>query len=276
LIVNIRLQVRQLFRGLGVGLCQGVLSVAIASVAVATLAPPVFAQEKLRISTEGTYPPWSYQDSQGKLLGWDIDIANALCAKMKVQCEIMAQEWDGIIPALLAKKHDAIVASMAMTPARAERVAFTNKYKDVISQFVARKDSISDVTPAGLKGKKIGVQRGSAQHKWLEQVGYDKTADVKLYEKTTDAELDLVAGRVDTIIGNKTTMFVGFLKKPEAKDMVFVGAEFKGGLFGDGAGIALRKEDVALRERFNKALDEIRADGTYDAISRKYFPFKLM
>ncbi len=90
------------------------------------------AQEKLRIATEGTYPPWSFKDAQGNLQGWDVDIANALCAHMKVQCEISAQDWDGIIPSLLAKKYDAIVASMAMTPPRRERVAFTDKYKDVI------------------------------------------------------------------------------------------------------------------------------------------------
>jgi arginine/ornithine transport system substrate-binding protein len=253
-----------------------VVQATLLCLAVLAFQGQAWAQEKLRISTEGTYAPWSFQDAQGKLMGWDIDIANALCAKMKVQCEISAQEWDGIIPALLAKKHDAIVASMAMTPARRERVAFTNKYKDVISQFLAPKNTISDTSPQGLKGKKIGVQRGSAQQKWLEAEGYNKTAEIRLYERTTDSELDLVAGRVDVIVGNKTTMFVGFLKKPEAKDMVFVGPELRGGVLGDGAGIALRKEDVALRERFNKALDEIRADGTYDAITRKYFPFKLM
>lgn len=252
------------------------LSTVIVGLAMAAISAPAFAQERLRISTEGTYPPWSFQDSQGKLMGWDIDITNALCAKMKVSCEITAQDWDGIIPALLVKKHDAIVASMAMTAVRRERVAFTNKYKDVISNFVAKKNTITDTSVAGLKGKKIGVQRGSAQHKWLEVEGYDKASEVKLYEKTTDAELDLVSGRVDVIIGNKTTMFVGFLKKPEARDMVFIGPELRGGVFGDGAGIALRKEDTALRDRFNKALDEIKADGTYDAISLKYFPFKLM
>lgn len=252
------------------------LAFVIASLTSAIISTPAFAQEKLRISTEGTYPPWSYQDAQGNLLGWDIEIANALCAKMKVTCEISAQEWDGIIPALLSKKHDAIIASMAMTPARAERVAFTNKYKDVISTFVAQKNSVTDTSLTGLKGKKIGVQRGSAQQQWLEQQGYDKVADVKLYEKTTDSEMDLVTGRVDVIIGNKTTMFVGFFKKPEAKNMTFIGPELRGGIFGEGAGIALRKEDTALRERFNKAIEEIRADGTYETISRKYFPFKLM
>jgi len=230
---------------------------------------------KLRIATEGTYPPWSYKDAQGRLVGWDIDIANALCEKMRVECEIVAQDWDGIIPGLTSKKFDAIVASMGMTEARKQRVAFTDKYKDVVSRFVARKGAIKDVSPDGLKGKKIGVQRGSIQAPFLEQ-NYGKTSDIRLYETVQAAELDLVAGRVDVIFGNMVTYHVGFFKEPAAKDYEFVGPEFKGGLLGEGAGIALRKEDPELLARFNKALAEIRADGTYDRITAKYFPFKLM
>ena len=234
------------------------------------------AQDKLRIATEGAYPPWNFQDAQGQLQGWDIDIANAVCAKMKVQCEIIAQEWDGIIPSLLAKKYDLIVASMAMTPARRERVAFSDKYKDTISQFVVRKGAVTGIKPSDFKGKRIGVQRGASQHKWLETEGYDKTAELKLYDKTTDVELDLLSGRIDAMIGNKATYFTGFFKKPEAKDFEFIGPDLAGGMLGEGSAIALRKEDVALLARVNKALAEIRADGSYDTISRKYFPFKLM
>ena len=111
--------------------------------AVVVGAAPVEAQTTLRIATEGVYAPWSYKDARGNLVGWDIEIASALCAKMQAKCEIAAQDWDGIIPGLLAKKFDAIVAGMSMTPARRERVAFTNKYKDVISTFVAKKGTIT-------------------------------------------------------------------------------------------------------------------------------------
>lgn len=230
---------------------------------------------KLRIATEGTYPPWSYKDAQGQLLGWDVEIANALCDRMKLQCEIIAQDWDGIIPGLTAKKYDAIVASMGMTEARKQRVAFTDKYKEVVSRFVARKGTVKDLSPEALKGKKIGVQRGSIQAPFLEQ-NFGKMADIRLYDTPQAAELDLIAGRVDLIFGNMVTYYVGFFKQPEAKDFEFVGPEFKGGLLGDGAGIALRKEDGELVARFNKALAEIRADGTYDRITAKYFPFKLI
>jgi polar amino acid transport system substrate-binding protein/arginine/ornithine transport system substrate-binding protein len=249
----------------------------VALLAAAMVAPGiVHAQTSmLRIATEGTYPPWSYKDAQGQLLGWDVEIAKALCDRMKLQCEIVAQDWDGIIPGLTAKKYDAIVASMGMTEARKQRVAFTDKYKEVVSRFVARKGPVKDLSPEVLKGKKIGVQRGSIQAPFLEQ-NFGKIADIRLYDTPQAAELDLIAGRVDLIFGNMVTYYVGFFKQPEAKDFEFVGPEFKGGLLGDGAGIALRKEDAELVARFNKALAEIRADGTYDRITAKYFPFKLI
>ncbi len=254
----------------------GRMLVAALSLAAAFALPAqALAQSTLRIATEGTYPPWSYKDASGKLLGWDVDIANALCEKMKVQCEIVAQDWDGIIPGLLAKKYDAIVASMGMTEARKQRVAFTDKYKDVSSRFVAKKGSIKDASPEGMKGKTIGVQRGSIQAPYLEK-NYGTLSTIKQYDTTQGPELDLVAGRVDAIFGNYVTYFVGFLKQPDGKDYDFVGPEHKGGMLGEGSGIALRKEDTELLARFNKALAEIRADGTYDKITAKYFPFKLM
>jgi arginine/ornithine transport system substrate-binding protein len=231
-------------------------------------------QSSLRIATEGTYAPWSFKDAQGHLRGWDVDIANALCEKMKAKCEIISQDWDGIIPALLARKYDMIVASMAITDERRKRVDFSNKYKDTISRFVSKKGSPSDVSPAALKGKSIGVQRGSIQAGYLSQ-NY-KESDIKFYDTTQAAELDLVAGRVDYIMGNMVTYFVGFMKTPEAKDFAFVGPDLKGGLLGDGNGIAVRKGESELLERINKALAAIREDGSYDRITSKYFPFKLM
>jgi polar amino acid transport system substrate-binding protein/arginine/ornithine transport system substrate-binding protein len=227
-----------------------------------------------RIATEGTYPPWSFKDSQGNLQGWDVDIANALCEKMKAKCEIIAQDWDGIIPGLIARKFDLIVASMAITDERRKRVDFSDKYKDTISRFVAKKGASPDVSPAALKGKTIGVQRGSIQAAYLTQ-NY-KESEVKFYDTPQAAELDLVAGRVDYIFGNMVTYFVGFMKTADAANFAFVGPEMKGGLLGDGNGIAVRKGDAAMLEKVNAALAAIRADGTYDRITAKYFPFKLM
>jgi lysine-arginine-ornithine-binding protein len=252
------------------------LPVALLTMAAVVVLPAVGQTTKLKIATEGTYAPWSFKDAQGKLQGWDVEIAFALCEKMKAECEVIAQDWDGIIPGLQAKKYDAIVASMSMTPKRREQIDFTNKYKDVVSTFVARRGTIADTSVEGMKGKRIGVQRGSSQHQWLQQTGYEKTATLVLYDTPQQAELEVISGRVDAMIGNKATYFTGFFKRPESKDFDYVGPALQGGVLGEGAGIGVRKGDDALRERFNKALVEIRADGTYDRISKKYFPFPLM
>jgi arginine/ornithine transport system substrate-binding protein len=231
-------------------------------------------QPSYRIATEGTYPPWSFRDADGRLQGWDVDIANALCEKMQARCEIVAQDWDGIIPGLVARKFDIIVASMAITEQRRQRVDFSDKYKETVSRFVAKKGAPADISPAALAGKTIGVQRGSIQASYLTE-NY-KSSILKFYDTPQAAELDLVAGRVDYILGNMVTYYVGFLKGPEAADFDFVGAELKGGLLGDGNGIAVRKGDTAMVGKVNAALAAIRADGTYDRITAKYFPFKLM
>ena len=239
--------------------------------------PAFSAGDTLRVATEGTYPPWSFKDSSGQLQGFDVDIANALCVQRKMKCQIVAQAWDGIIPGLQANRYDAIVASMSTTPERRKQVLFTNRYKDTTSSFIAAKDSgIKDVSPAGLKGKRIGVQRGSSQHQWLTANGYDKTASLVLYDDTRQPELDLVAGRVDLIIGNKATFYADFFKRPDSKDFAFVGPEFKGGILGDGNAIAVRLSDAELCSRINAALAAIMANGTYDQIRKKYFPFPLM
>jgi arginine/ornithine transport system substrate-binding protein len=232
------------------------------------------AQDLHRVATEGSYPPWSFKDSDGVLRGWDVEIATALCERMNVRCEIVAQDWDGIIPGLLARKYDLIVASMAITDQRRQRVAFSAKYKETISRFVARKGTAADVSPAALKGKVIGVQRGSIQAAYLSQTY--RQSDLKFYDTAQAAELDLVAGRVDYILGNMVTYHVGFLKTPAAANLAFVGPNLTGGLLGEGNGIAVRKEDTELLARINAALDTLRADGTYDRITAKYFPFKLM
>jgi len=233
-----------------------------------------FAQPSYRIATEGTYPPWSFKDAQGSLQGWDVDIAHALCEKLKAKCEVVAQDWDGIIPGLMARKYDMIVASMAITEQRRQRVDFSDKYKETISRFVAKKGTPEDISPSALKGKVIGAQRGSIQASYLTQ-NY-KDSDLKFYDTPQAAELDLVAGRVDYILGNMVTYFVGFMKTADAKNYGFVGPDLKGGLLGDGNGIAVRKGDTEMLAKVNAALAAIRADGTYDRITAKYFPFKLM
>jgi arginine/ornithine transport system substrate-binding protein len=205
----------------------------------------------VRIATEGTYAPWSFVDSSGKLTGWDVDIADALCDHMQVKCTVQAQEWDGIIPGLNAKK-----------------------YKNTSSQFAAKKGAIADTSPEALAGKRIGVQRGSIQDSFLTQ-NYPNSEIVR-YDKTTDVEMDLLSGRVDALLANRMTSMIGFLSKPEAAEFELVGKEYSGGLLGDGNAIALRKEDTELLAKVNAAIDAIVSDGTYDKITAKYFKFKLI
>lgn len=145
-----------------------------------------------------------------------------------------------------------------------------------MTRFVAKKGAITDTSPKGMTGKKIGVQKGASQHQWLEAKGYGKTATIVTYDTTQGPELDLLAGRIDAMIGNEVTYFVKFFKKPEAKGYEYVGPQIKGGILGDGSGIALRKGEDALRERFNKAIEAIVASGEYAKITKKYFPFPVM
>ncbi len=162
---------------------------------------------------------------------WDVDIANALCEKMKARCEIVAQDWDGMQPGLMSRKFDLIVASMAITRTAPPARAFSTKYKETVSRFVARKaDALfwRNVSPAeALKGKSIGVQRGSIQAGYL---SHDyKNSDLRFYDTPQAAELDLVAGRVEYIFGNMVTYFVGFAKPPEARNFAFVGRSSRAG-----------------------------------------------
>lgn len=228
----------------------------------------------LRIATEGTYAPWSFVDAQGNLTGWDVDIANALCDEMKVKCDIAAQEWDGIIPGLNAKKYDLIVAGLLVTEKRKQQVAFSNKYKNTTSQFVAKKGEYTDTSPAALAGKRIGVQRGSSQDGFLTE-NY-KDSEIVRYDKTIDPELDLVSGRVDLMIANRVTTLVGFLARPESEGFGLVGEAYSGGILGEGNAIALRKDDTELLKQVNSALEAIMSNGVYDKITAKYFDFKLM
>jgi len=231
--------------------------------------------KKVRIGVEGAYPPFSEVTPDGKLVGFDIDIANALCAEMKVECELVTQDWDGIIPALLARKYDAIVASMSITPERKEKVDFTSKYYNTPAKFVRKKGSGIEITEEGLKGKTVGVQRATIHDNFVTEV-YGDEVEVKRYGTQDEAYLDMVAGRVDLLLADSVAMQGGFLDTEDGKNYEFVGPDFSDPkYFGDGAGIALRKDDDDLREKLNQAIDAIRANGTYKKIQDKYFDFDV-
>jgi len=248
----------------------------IAATAIAALATGAQAQDKrtVKIGTEGAYPPFNSIDTEGKLVGFDIDIANALCEAANFECEFVIQDWDGIIPGLIAKKYDAIVASMSITDQRKEVVDFTDKYYNTPAKFVAAKGADLDISPEGLAGMAVGVQRATIHENFLR--GEFPEVEVRAYATQDEANADLVSGRVDLIMADSVALLEGFLKTDEGQDFEFVGPDYSDPKYhGEGAGIAIRKGEDDLRATFNEAIDKIRADGTYEAIAEKYFEFDV-
>ncbi|WP_348640461.1 ABC transporter substrate-binding protein [Mesorhizobium sp. B1-1-4] len=232
----------------------------------------VHAAEKIKIGTEGAYPPFNTITPDGKVEGFDIDIANALCAQMKVECEIVTQDWDGIIPALQAKKFDAIIASMSITEERKKQVAFTHKYYTTPLSLVALKDSdIASTEPAALTGKTVGAQAATTQANYAQDVYGKAGAEAKLYPTQEEAITDLQNGRLDAVLSDKFVL-MDWMKKASDGCCKMVG-DVKG--TETEAGIAVRLEDTALRDKLNAAIDAIVADGTYKKIQDKYFDFDI-
>ena len=253
------------------------LVIAIAVLALVLSAGTVQAKDwkKIRVGVEGAYPPFSYVTPEGELAGFDIDIAKALVAAMGKEIELVPQDWDGIIPALLARKYDAIIASMSITEERKKKVAFSNKYYNTPAKFVSAKGAMDEFSRENIKGKKIGVQRATIHDRYLTD-NYGKDVEIKRYATQDEAYLDLVAGRVDMLLADSVAISDGFLKKPEGQNYAFIGPDLNDPKwFGEGTGIAIRKQDKDLVEMFNKAIEQIRADGTYKKIQDKYFDFNV-
>lgn len=243
------------------------------TVLAAGLAAPTMAQtDKLRVGVEGNYPPFSMIAPDGKLQGFDIDIANAICAEMKADCTFVQQEFDGIIPALNARKFDLIVASMTITEARKKAVDFSDPYYDVPSRFIAKQGAFADHSPASLKGKKIVVLRNSPRAAYLAETYKD--SEIVLAGKETEVYMELAVGRADVAFGSSVVSGEAFLKKPEGKGYAQLGPAIRIGA-GSGVGIAVRKDDAALVGRINAALKAIKANGTYKKLADKYFDFDI-
>jgi arginine/ornithine transport system substrate-binding protein len=250
-------------------------AVFIAALAMGAAQAGAQDMKKVRIGVEGAYPPFSEVTADGQLVGFDIDIANALCAEMKVECELITQDWDGIIPALQARKYDAIIASMSITPERKERVDFTKKYYNTPAKFVRKKGSGIEITKESLAGKVVGVQRATIHDNFVTDV-YGDTVEVKRYGTQDEAYLDMVAGRVDLLLADSVALDGGFLQTDAGKDYEFVGPDYNDPqYFGEGAGIAVRKGEADLLGKLNAAIDAIRANGTYKAIQDKYFDYDV-
>ena len=226
------------------------------------------------ICVEGAYPPFSETSPDGSIVGFDIDIANALCAEIGVECNMLKTDWDGIIPALLEGKCDAIVASMSITPERQEVIDFTKKYYHTPALFVAKADAGFEDTPEGMAGKVVGVQRGSIHQGFME--GEFPDVELRLYGTQDEAHLDLAAGRLDAVMADSIAIDDGFLKTPAGEGFAFFGQEWAIPEYhGTGAGIGVRKEDTELRDSLTAAIEAIRASGQYDEIAARYFDFNV-
>ena len=228
----------------------------------------------IKIGTEGAYAPFNYHDAAGKLQGFDIDLVQALCDRMHAKCEFIAIQFDGIIPALQNGQIDAIATSMAITEKRKKVVDFTDRYWIRHARFLSCSSrKMEDISPAALKGVTIGTQQGTVSDDFLE-ANY-KDADVRLYKTMDDAYQDASAGRIDLVLAGEAVAY-DFMQKPAGKNCRYVGERLPDGkFFGAGCGIAVRKTDPDLRDKFNAALKEVLADGTYQKINAKYFPFSI-
>ncbi|EPF00181.1 ABC transporter substrate-binding protein [Rhizobium grahamii] len=230
------------------------------------------AEDTIRIATEGAYPPFNYVESDGSLKGLDVDMANALCEEMKAKCTIVAQDWDGIIPGLLAKKYDAIIASMSITDERKKQIDFTNKYYTTPLAVAVPKDSpLKGVTVNDMKGKTVGAQASTTQADYTSDVYAKGGAEAKLYPTQDEAVSDLQNGRLDALISDKFVV-VDWLNKA-GKDCCKLLGDVPG--TETQAGIGIRQGETELKERFNKAIDALVANGKYKEITKKYFPFDI-
>ena len=248
------------------------------------------AWSTIKIGTEGAYPPWNGTNAAGELEGAEIDLAKDLCERMNATCILVAQDWDGIIPALQNGKYDAIIAGMSITAERMEVIAFSQGYATEPASFAAHNNSILiqklggvtgtvnldlgesaeiDALKAALKGGVIGVQGSTTHENFVREVLGD-TVTVRTYDTQLNLELDLAAGRLDAALSDSGSM-QAFMATSAGSRISLFGPKLGGGQFGPGVGVGLRQADTDLKAMFNKAIDEARADGTLAAHFVKWF-----
>jgi lysine-arginine-ornithine-binding protein len=253
----------------------GVLAVVLS---LAALTAQAKDWKEIRLATEGSYAPFNEMGPDGKPKGFDIDIANAICAQMKARCTWTIQAWDGMIPALLANKYDAIAASMTITPDRQQKISFTHKYYTSFAQLIAKAGAPYDAAnPATLKGVRIGVQAETTHEKFAREVLAKGGAEIVSYQSLEETYMDLKNGRLDAALQDTIPGIEGFLKKPDGAGYALVGQQVSDPTyFGDGQGIGLRKEDQDLKAAMDKALQDIIANGTYENVRKKYFDVPIL
>ena len=248
--------------------------------------------ESIRIGTEGAYPPWNAKDESGKLIGFEVELANFLCIYMKADCTIVEQDWDGMIPGLIMRKYDAIMAGMSITDERMKTINFSQGYADEVASLAVMKGSSLEGmdTPkainlstggakakkalktltAALAGKTIGVQTATIHQNFLES-GDVGSVKVRTYKTQDEVNLDLAAGRIDAALA-AAVAFTDYAEK-SGKPVVLVGPTFSGGAFGNGVGVGIRKDDTALLKKFNSAINQARKSGKISELAIKWFGF---
>ena len=256
--------------------------------------------EKIKIGTEGAYPPWNSKDASGNLIGFEVELANELCAIMKYECTIVEQDWDGMIPALLMRKFDAIMAGMSITAERQKTITFSQGYADEVASLAVMKGSSlegmdtpeginlslggSDVKKAlktltgALAGKTVCTQTGTIHQNFLES-GDVGSVNVRTYKTQDEVNLDLTSGRCDVALA-AAVAFTDYADK-SGKPVVLVGPTFSGGAFGNGVGVGIRqasdsaigKRDAKILKDFNKAINKARKQGIISKLAIKHFGF---
>jgi polar amino acid transport system substrate-binding protein len=242
---------------------------AAATLVLLAAASPAIADLKFGVAAE-PYPPFTSKDASGVWVGWEVDFMNAVCAEIGEKCTIEEVAWDGIIPALQAKKFDAIMASMLITEKRKEIIDFSNMYYDSAAVIIGPKSDDKDVSAEHLSGKTVGVQVSTAHARYMAKYYEPKGTVVKTYATQDEANADLAAGRLDYVMANGTALDA-FLATDqgsccEAKGSVERDAE----IYGEGVGLGVRKEDSALKDKFNAAIKTMASNGAFDQISAKW------
>lgn len=230
----------------------------------------------IRFGTESSYAPFEYKTPDNKLTGFDVDLGNAICAHLKAKCVWVENSFDGMIPALKAKKFDGILSSMTVTDEREKQIAFSNKIYNTPTRMIAKAGSPLLPNATSLRGKRVGVQQGTMQESYAKTYWASKGVTVVPYPTQDILYQDMISGRLDASLQDALMVDSGFLKSPKGKGFAFAGSNITDTkTLGVGAAIGLRKEDNDLRESINRALVAVIADGTYKKLEQKYFPFSI-
>ncbi len=269
---------------------------AIAVVALSTAVDAYAQSRTVRIATEGAYRPWNFTDASGALVGFEMDLGRELCRRMNATCTFVAQDWDGIIPALQQGRYDAIMAGMSITPRRLEVIDFAGPYATDATTFASLRNSpfaqitagdpldmaeisadekktIDDLA-AQLRGRNVGVQISTIQQQMLEALM--PGVRVRTYETTDAIALDLVAGRIDALLVDRSALkAIVEAEGGQGRNIQAFGPAFTRGVLGTGVGVGLRKQDQDLKRAFETAIGEATRDGTIARISTQWFGYDI-